>query len=137
MRAHAVIGLGSNVGDRAAMISSAIARIASARGVQLEKSSPLYQTDPIGGPEQPPFINGAVLVSNDNWMDDPAQAAIANTYGLGLSDGLESVVVATLPPGPYTALLAGSAGGTGIGLVELYSNPQALRPIPVALDRSR
>jgi hypothetical protein len=33
---------------------------------------------------------------------------------------LESVIVATLPPGLYTALLAGLDGGTGNGLVEVY-----------------
>jgi hypothetical protein len=33
---------------------------------------------------------------------------------------LESGIAATLPPGLYTALLAGLNNGIGIGLVEVY-----------------
>jgi hypothetical protein len=33
---------------------------------------------------------------------------------------LESGIAATLPPGLYTALLAGPTSSTGIGLVEVY-----------------
>jgi hypothetical protein len=64
--------------------------------------------------------NGALLRANDNWMDDPEQAAILTAAGLGLSNKLESGIAATLPPGQYTALLAGLNGGTGNGLVEAY-----------------
>ena len=69
--------------------------------------------------------NGAVLVSNDNWQDD-AQAAVVIAAGLGLNNPLESAVVATVSPGMYTALLSGHEGSTGIGLVEIYSNPTNL-----------
>jgi hypothetical protein len=57
--------------------------------------------------------NGALLRANDNWMDDPEQAAIITAAGLALSNNLESGIAATLPPGQYTALLAGLNGGTG------------------------
>ena len=40
--------------------------------------------------------------------------------GLAPGNNLESAVAATLPPGLYTALLAGLNNGTGIGLVEIY-----------------
>jgi hypothetical protein len=33
---------------------------------------------------------------------------------------LESGIAMTLPPGLYTALLAGLNNGTGVGLVEVY-----------------
>jgi hypothetical protein len=36
------------------------------------------------------------------------------------TNDLESAIVATLPPGNYTAVLRGKNGTTGIGLVELY-----------------
>ena len=32
----------------------------------------------------------------------------------------ESVVLVTLPPGPYTAIVSGVNGGTGVGLVEVF-----------------
>jgi hypothetical protein len=40
--------------------------------------------------------------------------------GLAPGDNLESGIAATLPPGLYTALLAGLNNGTGVGLVEVY-----------------
>jgi len=64
--------------------------------------------------------NGAVLISNDDWQDNPVQAAELITAGLAPTNSLESGVAATLPPGLYTALLAGINTTTGVGLVEVY-----------------
>ena len=64
--------------------------------------------------------NGALLLSNNDWQDNPAQAAIITAAGLAPSNNLESAIAATLPPGLYTALLAGLNNTTGIGLVEVY-----------------
>jgi hypothetical protein len=64
--------------------------------------------------------SGTLLFSNNNWQDDPAQAAEIAAAGLAPSDGSESAITATLPPGPYTALLRGMNHGTGHGLVEIY-----------------
>ena len=64
--------------------------------------------------------NGTLLIANNDWQDDSAQAALITAAGLAPSDSLESAIAATLPPGPYTALLAGLNNGTGIGLVEVY-----------------
>jgi hypothetical protein len=64
--------------------------------------------------------NGELLRSNNNWMDDPAQAELIGQAGLTPDNTLEAVIVESLSPGPYTALLSGTANGTGIGLVEVY-----------------
>ena len=64
--------------------------------------------------------NGALLASNNNWQDDPAQAAELTAAGLAPTNNLESGIAITLPPGAYTALLAGSNNGTGVGVVEVY-----------------
>ena len=64
--------------------------------------------------------NGALLVANNDWQDDPAQAAELTAAGLAPANSLESGIAATLPPGPYTALLSGVDNGTGVGLVEVY-----------------
>jgi hypothetical protein len=64
--------------------------------------------------------NGVLLISNNDWQDIPAQAAELTAAGLAPTNQLESGIVMTLPPGPYTALLAGLNNGTGIGLVEVY-----------------
>ena len=67
--------------------------------------------------------NGGLLRSDDNWQDDPNQAAQITAAGLAPSNPLESAIAANLLPGHYTAIVAGKNGGTGIGLVEIYTNP--------------
>ena len=64
--------------------------------------------------------NGALLIANDNWQDDPVSAAQLTAHGLAPQDPLESGIFATLPPGAFTAILAGKNGGVGLGLVEVY-----------------
>ena len=64
--------------------------------------------------------NGMLLVQNDNWEDDPASAALLTAHGLAPSNSLESGIFASLPPGAFTAIVAGKKGGIGIGLVEIY-----------------
>ena len=64
--------------------------------------------------------NGALLVANNDWQDDPVQAAEITAAGLAPTNNLESAIAATLPPGLYTALLAGLNNGIGIGVVEVY-----------------
>jgi hypothetical protein len=66
------------------------------------------------------LASGAVLVANNDWQDNPAQAAELTAAGLAPTSQLESGIAATPSPGLYTALLAGLNKGTGIGLVEVY-----------------
>jgi hypothetical protein len=65
--------------------------------------------------------NGALLVLNDDWQDNPAQAAQLSAHGFALQNPKESGIFTSLPPGAFTAILAGKNGGTGIGLVEIYN----------------
>jgi hypothetical protein len=64
--------------------------------------------------------NGALLLANNDWQDNPAQAGEIAAAGLAPIDNFESALVAILPPGLYTALLAGLNSGTGLGVVEGY-----------------
>ena len=64
--------------------------------------------------------NGELQMANNDWQDDAVQAGEINEAGLAPSDPLESGIAATLPPGPYTALLDGVNNGSGVGLVEVY-----------------
>jgi 2-amino-4-hydroxy-6-hydroxymethyldihydropteridine diphosphokinase len=57
-----VLGLGSNLGDRAASIGQAVSALAAAEGVRLLAAAPLYETPPCGGPPQGDYLNGAVLL---------------------------------------------------------------------------
>jgi hypothetical protein len=64
--------------------------------------------------------NGTLLGANNDWQDDPTQAAALTAAGLAPPNQLEAGISVTLPPGAYTALLAGLNNDTGIGLVEVY-----------------
>ncbi len=77
--------------------------------------------------------NGALLVANNDWQDDPVQASELTVAGLAPANNLESAIVANLPPGLYTALLAGRNNGSGVGLVEVYDRRGALTPKVVRL----
>jgi len=58
-----LLGLGSNLGDREAALSTAIAEIAALPDVQLMRRSDWHQSQPVGGPaRQGEFLNGAALV---------------------------------------------------------------------------
>jgi hypothetical protein len=62
-----------------------------------------------------------LIGSNDNWQDNAAQAAGLTAANLAPPNPLDAALMSTLPPGAYTALLAGSNNGTGVGLVEVYN----------------
>jgi hypothetical protein len=64
--------------------------------------------------------NGNLLIANNDWTDDPVQAAQIASAGLAPSNPKESAVAVTLPSGLYTAILAGFNSGQGVGTVEVY-----------------
>lgn len=64
--------------------------------------------------------NGALILANNNWQDDSAQAAELMALGLAPAHPLEAAMAVTLGPGSYTALLSGRNNSTGVGLVEVY-----------------
>lgn len=57
----AYLALGGNVGERAANIARAL-DLLGARGIRVRDVSPLYETDPVGYADQPPFLNAACRV---------------------------------------------------------------------------
>jgi 2-amino-4-hydroxy-6-hydroxymethyldihydropteridine diphosphokinase len=62
---RAYLGIGSNVGDRARHLQSAVAGLDRIDGVAVVAASPVYETDPVGGPEQPEYLNAVVAVDTD------------------------------------------------------------------------
>jgi 2-amino-4-hydroxy-6-hydroxymethyldihydropteridine diphosphokinase len=57
-----VLSLGSNLGDRLELLQGAIDALADTPDLQVLAVSPVYETDPVGGPDQPDYFN-AVLVA--------------------------------------------------------------------------
>ena len=63
MSTLALIGLGSNLGDRKAMLDGAIAALAETKGVEVRRVSSYHETAPVGGPAgQGAFLNASVAV---------------------------------------------------------------------------
>ena len=67
--------------------------------------------------------DGSIVMTNDNWKD--TQQADIQATGLVPADDKEAALIATLPPGNYTAIVTGKNGGTGVALAEAYDVDQA------------
>lgn len=57
----AVIALGANCGERQQTLASAVRQVAALEGVRVRAVSRLFDTDPLGGPEQPAYLNAVML----------------------------------------------------------------------------
>ena len=60
--ARAYVGLGANLGDRAATLTRAIDLLADRPGIDVVGVSSFRETDPVGYLDQPRFLNAAVAV---------------------------------------------------------------------------
>ena len=68
--------------------------------------------------------SGTTVRSNDNWKireDDSSQQAEVEATTVPPTDDRESAIVETLSPGPYTAIVRGVNGTSGIAVVEVYA----------------
>jgi hypothetical protein len=63
--------------------------------------------------------NGVSIAFNDNWRE--TQQAEIEATSIPPTDDREAAIVASLPPGPYTAVLASRDGSTGIGVIEVFN----------------
>ena len=70
---------------------------------------------------------GALIASNDNWVTTIIGGIITDNQvrdilnsGLAPGQRAESAIIATLPPGNYTAIVRGVNDTTGVALVEVY-----------------
>ena len=71
--------------------------------------------------------SGTVIGRNDNWpVTQPGggvtgdQSAEIKASGLAPLNDREAALIASLSPGNYTAVVSGTQGSTGIGVVEIY-----------------
>jgi 2-amino-4-hydroxy-6-hydroxymethyldihydropteridine diphosphokinase len=63
MPSVAFIGLGSNLGDRRAILEGAIATLAATPGVSIRRVSAFHDTEPVGGPPgQGTYLNAAAAL---------------------------------------------------------------------------
>lgn len=81
MRAY--LGIGSNIGDMAAMLDRAVAGLGATPGIRVVARSADYRTPPWGKTDQPWFLNGAVAVDTDLDPHGLLDACLAVEHALG------------------------------------------------------
>jgi 2-amino-4-hydroxy-6-hydroxymethyldihydropteridine diphosphokinase len=79
----AVIALGANIGEPKENLDLAIALLKEASDVQLVSS--YYTTAPVGGPEQPDYLNAVCIIESDL----PAMDLLSLLHGIEKSLGRE------------------------------------------------
>ena len=62
-RAH--VGLGSNLGDRMATLDAAVRALDADQLTHVMAVSRVYETEPVGGPEQDPYLNAVAVLETD------------------------------------------------------------------------
>ena len=65
MSTAAYIGVGSNLGDRQEAIQQAKQKLSSIEDIQFIRSAAVYETEPVGGPEQGLFLNTVWEIETD------------------------------------------------------------------------
>ncbi|WP_436855922.1 2-amino-4-hydroxy-6-hydroxymethyldihydropteridine diphosphokinase [Staphylococcus caeli] len=59
---YAYLGLGSNVGERKNQLEEAVSILNSKNGITVTKTSPIYETEPVGFVDQPQFLNQCIEI---------------------------------------------------------------------------
>jgi 2-amino-4-hydroxy-6-hydroxymethyldihydropteridine diphosphokinase len=83
------LGLGSNLGDREGHLERGLAALA-ARGVRMTALSSIYETEPVGGPAQGPYLN--LVAGADTALSPEAlmQAALETEAAAGRVRGVRN-----------------------------------------------
>jgi glucose/arabinose dehydrogenase len=115
------VGTGSDV-----MISGFISTAGAAKKVIVRALGPSLQQAGVTDALPDPVLelhagDGSLITMNNNWKDNtPAQQQDIINNQLAPANDLESVIVATLQPGTYTAIVGGQGNTSGVGLLEVY-----------------
>ena len=72
--ATAYLGIGSNLGERTVNIKEAIKLLGETKGIKVIKASSLIETEPVGGPAQGKYLNGALEIKTDLQPDNLLKA---------------------------------------------------------------
>jgi hypothetical protein len=102
----------------------------SAKTVLIRASGPALAAFGVGGtlpdPQLGLYSGSTLLDSNNGWGGDSSissTAASVGAFGWSSSTSKDSAILVTLPPGAYTAQIAGASGDTGVALIEVYEVP--------------
>jgi 2-amino-4-hydroxy-6-hydroxymethyldihydropteridine diphosphokinase len=124
---RAVLALGSNEGDRLAALRGAVRELAATPGVAVVAVSPVYETDPVGGPDQPEYLNAVVVVESGLGPHELLQRALAVEQVFGRRRAVRW--------GPRTLDVDVITVG-GLVLQEPAASPPLVLPHPRAAERA-
>lgn len=82
MATTAYLALGSNLGDRLATLKRAVELLDANPGIEVVRSSRVYETEPVG-PPQPPYLNAVLEVATELEPRPLLEAALAVESELG------------------------------------------------------
>ena len=79
----AYLGLGSNIGDKAATLAEAVARLAVTPGIRITARSADYRTPPWGDTDQDWFLNAAIGIETSLTPHELLEAGLAIEAAMG------------------------------------------------------
>lgn len=118
-----VLALGSNIGDRLASIQAGIDHLAGVPGIDPRGVSAVFETSPVGGPDQPDYLNAVLLACSAL----PCEQILRHTQAAEQAQGR----VRTVRWGPRTLDIDIIACGD-----EVSDDPRLTLPHPRAHERS-
>jgi 2-amino-4-hydroxy-6-hydroxymethyldihydropteridine diphosphokinase len=80
---RAYVGLGSNLGDRMAALDAAVRALDADVQTHVMAVSQVYETEPVGGPEQDPYLNAVAVLETDRGPRELLALLLATEDGLG------------------------------------------------------
>ena len=104
----------------------------TARTVLIRASGPAIAAAPFSlpgtlpDPELQLYSGASLLATNAGWAGNPqisAAAARVGAFAWSSASSSDSAFLITLPPGDYTAQVAGQSGDSGLALIEVYEVP--------------
>jgi 2-amino-4-hydroxy-6-hydroxymethyldihydropteridine diphosphokinase len=118
-----VLALGSNLGDRLATLQAGIDDLADVPDIALRAVSAVFETSPVGGPDQPDYLNAVLLAGSTL----PCREILRCTQAAEQAQGR----VRTLRWGPRTLDIDIIACGD-----EISDDPELTLPHPRAHERA-
>jgi hypothetical protein len=119
------VGTGGTV-----LIAGFVVGGATSRTVLIRASGPALVPFGVAGtlpdPELQLYSGSTLLGTNTAWGGNTEianAAASVGAFAWGSSTSSDSAILATLPPGAYTAQVSGASGDTGVALIEVYEVP--------------
>jgi hypothetical protein len=123
--ARVQVGTGGNV-----LIAGFVIGGTTSRTVLIRASGPALVSFGVAGalsdPQLALFSGNTELMSNDGWggrSEISSSARQVGAFAWPSTGSNDSAILATLPPGAYTAQVSGASGDGGVALIEIYEVP--------------